>query len=97
MPDPHKIFVAICKWTEKDSVSEWTPLYGQLIYEGNEIKYDAFGRVLGQANFQVPREFYQQEIDSDNHVRYYCFVNVDEKTLVYKEVGYNQQSWNLYW
>lgn len=92
MPDPHKIFVAICKWTEKDSVSEWTPLYGQLIYEGNEIKYDAFGRVLGQANFQVPREFYQQEIDSDNHVRYYCFVNVDEKTLVYKEVGYNQSS-----
>lgn len=92
MPDPHKIFVTICKWTEKDSVSEWTPLYGQLIYEGNEIKYDAFGRVLGQANFQVPREFYQQEIDSDNHIRYYCFVNVDEKTLVYKEVGYNQQS-----
>ena len=84
MATSKRIFVAICKWNDKLSEQEWTPLYTPIQNGGNLINCDAYGREFGETYFQCPRTPQKQMIIDD--VRYYCFNDNGEKTLVYKEV-----------
>ena len=81
----HKIFVTRCNWDDKTAVSNWTPLY-QPLPGDDSVKYDAYGRNFGESYFQFPREPQKQHINDD--VRYYCFEDCGDKTLVYKETGF---------
>jgi hypothetical protein len=84
MPISKKIMVAICKWEDISAVTEWIPLYEPIPCDCGSINYDAYGRKAGEPYFQCPREPQKQIIDSG--IRYYCFEDYGEETLVYKEI-----------
>lgn len=84
MATTRQIYCALSKWSDKDLVESWTPLYDPIVTECSEITVDAFGRVLGEPYFGKFREPCLEQNASD--ARYYCFSSSEDVVVVYKEV-----------
>lgn len=82
----HNIYYAFCKWPDRESVENWTPLYNDMVVDGAKRTCDAFGRFLGEPYFGHERPIaFEESIGSD--ARYYCFITSDSEVIVYKETG----------
>lgn len=82
----HNIYYAFCKWSDRESVENWTSLYNDITVDGAKKTCDAFGRFFGEPYFGHERPIAFEESIGDD-ARYYCFITSDSEVIVYKETG----------